>query len=209
MEQSYFESINSIVINSIVNNSPAINATVLTSALISSYFVSGSNQVISLQLLRLLPNRPDIIAFAGVRNPSKGSKTGDHSMFISSSLIHHLRSMPKQQFVQGRMLQVVSTSLSPTLELGRKLTLSIVVFDPLSSSPVLLKRQTRKYFTISGLVGVVTDMLDAPKTAQQSYHNFVTKGIHLKHSPAGFIAFSMHPEISTRIWDSQLLSRLD
>ena len=183
----------------------------------TSYFVSGSNRGIGLELVRLIANRPDTIVFAGVRNPSKRSELQKlaskypnvHIVKLDSSSTTDAQAAAHtvEEIAGGLDVVIANAGIAENWE-------KVVKVDPQSLSehfkvntvgplilfqalyPVLLKRQTRKFVTISSLVGAITNMLDVPETAygtSKAALNFVTKRIHLEHSAEGFIAFPMHP----------------
>jgi short-subunit dehydrogenase len=62
--------------------------------------------------------------------------------------------------------------------------------------PLLLKRQTRKFITVSSLAGAIGDILPPPMTiygSSKAALNYVTKSIHKEQSPNGFVVFPIHP----------------
>ena len=183
----------------------------------TSYFVSGSNRGIGLEMVRIIANRPGAIVFAGARNPSKASELKKlaakypniHIVKLDSSSTTDAQAAAHtiEEVSGGLDVVIANAGIAENWE-------KVVTVDPQSLYehfkvntigplilfqalyPVLLKRQTRKFVTISSLVGAITNMLDVPETAygtSKAALNFVTKRIHLEHSHEGFIAFPIHP----------------
>jgi NAD(P)-dependent dehydrogenase (short-subunit alcohol dehydrogenase family) len=62
--------------------------------------------------------------------------------------------------------------------------------------PLLAKRETKKFITVSSLVGAISLDIPVPLTvygASKAALNFVTRGIHKEHRKEGFIVFPVHP----------------
>jgi norsolorinic acid ketoreductase len=182
-----------------------------------SYFISGSNRGIGLELVKLAASQPGSVVFAGVRNPSKASELAKitsqypnvHLIKLDSTSATDAKQAAQtvEQIAGGLDVvianagiaenwdKVVEVAPESLIEHFKVNTIGpLILFQALY--PLLLKRQTRKFVTISSLVGEITDMLKEPETAygtSKAALNFVTKRIHIEHSGEGFIAFPMHP----------------
>jgi norsolorinic acid ketoreductase len=185
-----------------------------------SYLITGASRGIGLEMVRLLSTRPHTVIFAAVRDPATASSDlqATAKSFSNVHIIKLDSSTPEDAYEAAKAIEKISGGLDVVIaNAGIAQDWSKVVnvepaalyehfkvntVGPLvlfqATYPLLKKRETRKFVTISSLVGAITDMLGEPETAygtSKAALNFVTKRIHLEHSGEGFIAFPIHPGI--------------
>jgi norsolorinic acid ketoreductase len=183
-----------------------------------SYLITGASRGIGVEMVRILSNRPGTVVFAGVRDPSSASadlkqiasaNSNIHIIKLDSATEGDAKTAAKtiEEIAGGLDIVIANAAIAqdwhPLVEVAPQQLyehFKINTIGPLvlfqAVYPLLLKRKTRKFVTVSSLVGMITDMLKEPQTAygtSKAALNFITKRIHLEHSGEGFIAFPIHP----------------
>lgn len=167
--------------------------------------------------MRLIASRPHDIVFAGARNPSKATalqklaaeNPNVHIVKLDSTSVADVQAAAQTVEKVSGGLDIVIANAGTGENWDKLIDVDpqslvdhfkvntvgpLILFQGLY--PVLLKRQTRKFITVSSSVAGITDMLKPTSTAygtSKAALNFITKRIHMEHSADGFIAFPIHP----------------
>jgi len=185
-----------------------------------AWLITGANRGIGFEIAKLAASQ-DYIVFAGVRDVSKAialNKLAAENPKIhviqlqSASITDATEASNIVEQVSGGLDVVVANAgiannwqpisevkIDAVWEHYKVNALStIVLFQAVY--PLLLKRQTRKFITISSNSASIGSYLPFPNTAYGSSKaalNFITRSIHKEHGPDGFIAFPIHPGFVT------------
>jgi norsolorinic acid ketoreductase len=182
-----------------------------------AWFISGANRGIGFELVKQLASRTDTIVFAAVRTPSKAKDLNDFAHSHSNVHVLQLESVSEAdaanaaksvEKIAGGLDGVIANAgiaqnwqyaVDADIE-ALKEHFVVNVGGPLilfkALYPLLLKRQTRKFITVSSLAGAIGDILGPPMTiygSSKAALNYVTKSIHKEQSPNGFVVFPIHP----------------
>jgi NAD(P)-dependent dehydrogenase (short-subunit alcohol dehydrogenase family) len=182
-----------------------------------AWFISGANRGIGFELVKQLASRTDTIVFAAARTPSKAKDLNDFAHSHTNVHIVKLESVSEAdataaaksvEKIAGGLDGVIANAgiaqnwqhaVDADIEAMKEHYLvnvggPLILFKALY--PLLLKRQTRKFITVSSLAGVIGDILAPPMTiygSSKAALNYVTKSIHKEQSPNGFVVFPIHP----------------
>jgi norsolorinic acid ketoreductase len=186
----------------------------------TSYLITGASRGIGYELVEQLAKRPNTVVFAAVRDPATASKDLKRTAHEYSN-VHIIRldsATPSDAQEAAQYIDKVAGGLDVVVAnagIAQDWT-KVVAVDPAQLHehfkinaigplvlfqavyPLLLKRPTKKFVTVSSLVGALTDMLAEPETAYGTSKvalNFITKRIHLEHQQDGIIAYPIHPGI--------------
>lgn len=181
-----------------------------------AWLISGANRGIGYELVKIVADLGHVV-FAGVRNPSKATTL--KTLASSNSNIHILQlestsvsdSIAAAKVVEGVSggldVVVANAGIASNWQKVAELDLEslyehykvnaagpVVLFQAVY--PLLLKRQTRKFVTVSTLAASIANLLPVPDTVYGSSKaalNFITRSIHKEHFDEGFIVFPIHP----------------
>lgn len=182
-----------------------------------AWFVSGANRGIGLQLIVQAASQPNTTVFAGVRNPSKVTELQQFAKEHSNVHIVKLESANEADAVAaaatvekvagGLDIVIANAGIASNFEKVLNADISslrehyevnvagpLVLFKALY--PLLAKRQTKKFITVSSKAGIIEQLLPVPLTiygSSKAALNFVTRSIHKEHHEEGFIVFPLHP----------------
>lgn len=186
-----------------------------------AWFVTGANRGIGFEIVKFAANRGYIV-FAGVRDPSKASALSQlanqydhriHLVKLTSASVSDADAAAKlvQDTTGGLDVVIANAGIANNWQPIEDVDIAsvrehfevntvgaIILFQALY--PLLLKRQTRKFITISSNAASIGAIFDSPHTAygtSKAALNFVTQSIHKEHSSEGFIAFPIHPGFVT------------
>jgi norsolorinic acid ketoreductase len=181
-----------------------------------SWFISGSNRGIGFQLVKIIASQGHIV-FAGVRIPSKATELRElastnpniHIVQLEATSVSDAQAAAKSVSeitdgldvvianagIANNWQTVLDTDLDSFDEHYRVNAIGpIILFKALY--PLLLKRQTRKFVTVSSMAGSIGQLHPVPDTVygtSKAALNYITRSIHKEHSPEGFIVFPIHP----------------
>lgn len=181
-----------------------------------AWFISGANRGIGFELVKIVANQGHVV-FAGVRNPSKATalkqaaanNSNIHIVQLESTSISDAANAAKvvQDITGGLDVVVANAGIANNWQTNLKVDIEsllehhrvnavgpLILFQALY--PLLAKRQTRKFITISTLAASINNTIPVPDTVYGSSKaalNFITRSIHKEHSEEGFIVFPLHP----------------
>ena len=182
-----------------------------------AWFISGTNRGIGLELVKIAAKAGHIV-FAGVRNPSKATalKTlavqhpaNIHFVQLETTSLSDAVSAAKlvEEVTGGVDVVIANAGIANNWQKALKIDLNsfnehyqvnaigaIIVFQALY--PLLVKRLTRKFMTVSTIAASIEQTLPFPVTVYGSSKaalNYITRSIHKEHSPEGLIVFPIHP----------------
>jgi len=184
-----------------------------------SWLISGANRGIGFEILKIIAARPNTIVFAGARTPSKAtdlqnlaaSSPNVHVIQLESNSVSDAAAAAKTiQKIAGGLDVVIAnagmgTNWQPATEVDLESMnqhFQVNAVGPLilfqAMYPLLMKRKTRKFITVSSTVGsLATNYPGVPDTAygaSKAALNFVTKSIAKEHAAKdGIIAIPLHP----------------
>jgi norsolorinic acid ketoreductase len=181
-----------------------------------SWFISGANRGIGLELVRIIANQGHIV-FAGVRTPSKAkaleeltaSNPNVHIVQLEATSVSDAQAAAKaiSEITDGLDVAIANAGIANNWQSALEIDLDslndhfqvnafgpVILFQALY--PLLVKRQTRKFVTVSTLAASISQLVPVADTVYGSSKaalNFITRSIHKEHSPEGFIVFPIHP----------------
>jgi norsolorinic acid ketoreductase len=182
-----------------------------------AWFISGANRGIGFELVKQLANNTDTTVFAAVRTPSKAKDLNDFAQTHTNVHILKLESISETdaaavaksvEEISGGLDGVIANAgIAQNWQKAEEADIEslkehflvnvggpLILFKALY--PLLLKRQTRKFITVSSLAGNIGDILPFPMTiygSSKAALNYITKSIHKEQSPNGFVVFPIHP----------------
>jgi norsolorinic acid ketoreductase len=182
-----------------------------------AWFVSGANRGIGLQLIEQVASQPNTTVFAGVRSPSKATELQQFAKEHSNVHIVKLESANEadaaaaastvEKVSGGLDIVIANAGIASNFQKALETDISslrehyevnvagpLVLFKALY--PLLAKRQTKKFITVSSKAGILDQLIPVPLTVYGSSKtalNFVTRSIHKEHQEEGFIVFPLHP----------------
>lgn len=183
-----------------------------------AWLITGANRGIGLDLVKIAASHNNIV-FAGARNPAKATALKQlasrnpnvHIVQLESTSVADATAVARlvetitggldvviaNAGIGNNWKTVVETDLESFYEHYRVNAAGpMILFQALY--PLLLKRQTRKFITVSTLAGSIQAEFNFPHTAygaSKAALNFVTRSIHNEHSSEGFIVFPIHPGV--------------
>jgi NAD(P)-dependent dehydrogenase (short-subunit alcohol dehydrogenase family) len=186
-----------------------------------AWFISGANRGIGLELVKIAVDRGYIV-FAGVRTTSKAVVLNNlaaknpnvHIVKLESVSVSdaHAAAEVVEQVTGGLDVVIANAGIANNWQPVTEIDLSslndhyqvnavgpIILFQALY--PLLAKRQTRKFVTVSTMGASIERTIPVPSTVYGSSKaalNYITRSIHKEHSPEGFVVFPIHPEQSGR-----------
>jgi norsolorinic acid ketoreductase len=181
-----------------------------------AWFISGANRGIGLELAKIAVDRGYIV-FAGVRIPSKAVVLNNlaaknpnvHIVKLESVSVSdaHAAAEVVEKVSGGLDVVIANAGIANNWQPVTEIDLSslddhyqvnavgpIILFQALY--PLLAKRQTRKFVTVSTMGASIERTIPVPSTVYGSSKaalNYITRSIHKEHSPEGFIVFPIHP----------------
>jgi NAD(P)-dependent dehydrogenase (short-subunit alcohol dehydrogenase family) len=181
-----------------------------------TWFISGASRGIGFELTKIVASKGDI-DFAGARNPS-----GSHALqqfAKENSNVHIVKhdaasetdsaalAQEVDKIVDGLDVVVanaaIATNIVKVTEIESEFIINhmkvnaigpLLLFQALY--PLLLKRKTRKFITISTMAASIGQLVPAHITVygtSKAALNYLTKSIHREHHEEGFIVFPLHP----------------
>jgi len=185
-----------------------------------AWFVTGANRGIGFEIVKIAASQGYTV-FAGVRNPAKASELKQleaqypdiHIVKLASGSATDARTAAKvveditgaldvviaNAGIANNWQRITDVEIESVREHFEVNTIgTIILFQALY--PLLVKRHTRKFVTISSNSASIGSLFPFPHTAYGSSKaalNFITKSIHVEHSADGFIAFPIHPGFVT------------
>jgi norsolorinic acid ketoreductase len=181
-----------------------------------AWFISGANRGIGLELVKIAADRGYVV-FAGVRTPSKAVVLNNlaaknpnvHIVKLESVSVSdaHAAAEVVEQVTGGLDVVIANAGIANNWQPVTEIDLSslndhyqvnavgpIILFQALY--PLLAKRQTRKFVTVSTMGASIERTIPVPSTVYGSSKaalNYITRSIHKEHSPEGFVVFPIHP----------------
>lgn len=181
-----------------------------------AWLITGANRGIGFEITKLAASH-NYVVFAGVRDRSKSDALNRlalenpnvHVIQIRSSNIADAEAAAKvvEQTVGGIDVVVANAGIANNWQRATNVEIDAVLehykVNALSAIvlfqafyPLLLKRQTRKFVTVSTNSASVGALINIPNTAYGSSKaalNFITRSIYKEHQEEGFIVFPIHP----------------
>lgn len=182
-----------------------------------AWLVTGANRGIGFEFVKQLSTRENVVIFATARNPSKATALNEleatnpkvHVLQLESTSAADAAAAATQiEKIAGGLDVVIANAgiannwqditeveiASFEEHLQVNVIGTMILFKAVY--PLLLKRQTRKFISISTLAASLKNMLPVQATvygASKVALNWVTKSIHNELGSKGFIAFPMNP----------------
>ena len=181
------------------------------------WLVTGANRGIGFEFIKQLSNREDVVVFATARNTSKAIELNE--LASRSSNVHVLQlesASPADAAAAAIQIEKIAGGLDVVVanagiannwqditevdiasfqdHLQVNVIGALILFKAMY--PLLLKRQTRKFITISTFAASLKNMLPVQGTvygASKVALNWVTKSIHNELGSKGFIAIPLDP----------------
>jgi norsolorinic acid ketoreductase len=181
-----------------------------------SWFISGSNRGIGLELVKIIASHGHTV-FAGARNPSKAAALNElasanpniHVVQLEATSASDAQAAAKtvSEITGGLDVVIANAGIAnnwqPVVEVDLDSLnehFQVNAVGPLilfqAFYPLLLKRQTRKFITVStgaASIGQTVPVADTVYGSSKAALNFITRSIHKEHSPEGFVVFPLHP----------------
>ena len=198
--------------NSLPNNYIPLN--------MQAWLITGANRGIGFEITKLAASRKHVV-YAGVRDPSKADALNQFAVQNPNVRVIQLRSASVSDAeaaakvieqttggidvvianagIANNWQRATNVEINAVLEHYKVNALSAIVLFQ-AFYPLLLKRQTRKFVTVSTNSASVSTLLSFPDTAYGSSKaalNFITRSIHKEHLDEGFIVFPIHPGFVT------------
>jgi norsolorinic acid ketoreductase len=181
-----------------------------------AWFISGANRGIGFELVKIVAGLGNVV-FAGARTPSKATdlqkfaaqNPNVHIVQLESTSVSDVTAAARlvEQTTGGLDVVIANAGIANNWQKSTEIDLAslndhyqvnaagpIILFQALY--PLLKKRQTRKFITVSTLAASIAQPLPVPDTVYGSSKaalNFITKSFHKEHSQEGFIIFPVHP----------------
>lgn len=181
-----------------------------------AWFISGANRGIGFELVKIVANQGHVV-FAGVRTFSKATALREvaknnsnvHIVQLESTSVSDAAAAAKtvQEITGGLDVVIANAGIANNWQTNLDVDLEslyehhrvntvgpLILFQALY--PLLVKRRTRKFVTISTAAASIQNFLPVPDTVYGSSKaalNFITRSIHKEHSGEGFIVFPLHP----------------
>jgi len=182
-----------------------------------SWFISGANRGIGLEFVEQLSRRPNTIVFAGARIPSKATaltrlaseNPNIHIVQLSSTSVADAAAAAKtvEKITGGLDVVIANAGIANNWQSVTEIDIDslqehyavnvagpIILFKALY--PLLLKRQTRKFITVSTFAASITELLPVPSTVYAGSKialNLFTKRVHAELVGEGFVAIPISP----------------
>jgi NAD(P)-dependent dehydrogenase (short-subunit alcohol dehydrogenase family) len=183
-----------------------------------SWFISGANRGIGLALVKIVASRPNTVVFAGARTPDKAVQLNEfaethpnvHTVKLESTSAEDAKAAAKlvEAVAGGLDVVIANAGIAKTSKpLDEDGTEDFVEHFQVNTVgtlrlfqalyPLLLKRHTRKFITISTLAGSIAVRFPLPLTAygvSKAALNYLTVRLHTDYNEKdGLIAIPIHP----------------
>jgi NAD(P)-dependent dehydrogenase (short-subunit alcohol dehydrogenase family) len=202
------------------NSKDQILRVTMVSTTSQAWLITGANRGIGFEITKLAAKKGYVV-FAGVRDPSKAITLNElaatnpniHLIKLQSASEADARAAARaiEEVTGGLDVVIANAGIANNwqkitdVEIGAvwehfnvNTVGAIVLFQAVY--PLLLKRQTRKFITVSTNAASIGEFPNFPHTAyglSKAALNHLTKSIHTEHSSEGFIAFPIHPGFVT------------
>lgn len=180
-----------------------------------AWLITGANRGIGLELVKIVSSHN--VVFAATRNLAKATELEQlashnpniHVIKLESTSVADATAAARLIDTVVGGLDVVVSNAGIANDWNRVTDVSVesltehfnvnavgalILFQAMY--PLLLKRQTRKFITVSTIAASLQLRIDVPHTVYGTSKvalNFITRSIHNEHSGEGFIAFPIHP----------------
>jgi len=180
-----------------------------------AWLITGANRGIGLELVKIVSSHN--IVFASARNPAKATEleqlasrnSNIHVIKLESTSVADATAAAHLIDAVAGGLDVVVSNAGIANDWNKVTEVSVeslkehfnvnavgplILFQAMY--PLLLKRQTRKFITMSTIAASLQLQIDVPHTVYGTSKvalNFITRSIDQEHSGQGFIAFPIHP----------------
>ena len=181
------------------------------------WLVTGANRGIGYQITTQIASRPNTVVFAGVRTPSKSTELQQFASDHKNVHILKMESTSEEETTKaaaeieatagGLDVVIANAGIAQNWQLAGETSIQslkehfevnvvgvVILFKAMY--PLLQKRQTKKFVTISSLAGQLHGLMPVPMTVYGSSKaglNYVTRSMHKDYHEMGLIAFPIHP----------------